>query len=137
MLELARVHALERVQFGRPIAAFQACGTGWPRPRGIEAAAALLDAAWTKPLPATAGMAKAFAAGRPQRSAPLPTGTGGIGFTTETRCTSLPEDDRVWISCSCRNALTRQLGTDMLRSGTLRPPSPSDRAQGGRRTARL
>ena len=49
MLELARVHALERIQFGQPIAAFQAV-----RHRladtlvAIEAADAALDSAWRR-----------------------------------------------------------------------------------------
>jgi hypothetical protein len=84
MLELARGHALDRVQFGRPIASFQAV-----RHRladslvAVEAAAALADAAWEDP--ATYGaMAKAFAG----RSARTVSGhcqqvLAGIGFTTE------------------------------------------------------
>ena len=85
MLELARTHALERVQFGRPIGAFQAV-----RHRladslvAIEAAASLLDAAWDDPSPVTAGMAKAFA-GRSARTVArhCQQVLAGIGFTTE------------------------------------------------------
>ena len=67
MLELARTHALERMQFGPRSGA-----SGRPPPSGrglvaLEAAAALLDAAWEDPSPAIAGMAKAFA-GRSART---------------------------------------------------------------------
>jgi alkylation response protein AidB-like acyl-CoA dehydrogenase len=85
MLELARVHALERMQFGRPIASFQAV-----RHRladslvAIEAAAALLAAAWDQPEAPIAAMAKAMA-GRSARTVGrhCQQVLAGIGFTTE------------------------------------------------------
>ncbi|MCU1352829.1 MAG: acyl-CoA dehydrogenase domain protein [Acidimicrobiales bacterium] len=85
MLELARAHALERVQFGRPISAFQAV-----RHRladtlvAIEMAEAVLDAAWLDQSPQTAAMAKALA-GRGARTAArhCQQVLAGIGFTTE------------------------------------------------------
>lgn len=85
MLELAREHALERIQFGRPIASFQAV-----RHRladtlvAIETADAALDGAWLDGTPLSAAMAKALA-GRGARSAArhCQQVLAGIGFTTE------------------------------------------------------
>ena len=85
MLELARVHALERVQFGQPIASFQAV-----RHRladsfvAVESARALLDAAWDDADGETAAMAKALA-GRSARSTARHAQQvlAGMGFTTE------------------------------------------------------
>jgi alkylation response protein AidB-like acyl-CoA dehydrogenase len=85
MLALARDHALERVQFGQPIARFQVI-----RHRladtlvAIETADAMLDAAWLDQLPHTAAMAKALA-GRGARTAArhCQQVLAGIGFTTE------------------------------------------------------
>jgi len=85
MLDLARVHALGRVQFGRPIARFQAV-----RHRladalvAIEALEATLVAAADAPGPVTAALAKATAG----RTARAVTGhcqqvLAGIGFTTD------------------------------------------------------
>jgi hypothetical protein len=85
MLDLARAHALERVQFDRPVARFQAV-----RHRladalvAVEALDAALVAAADEPGPVTAALAKAVA-GRTARTV----GThcqqvlAGIGFTTE------------------------------------------------------
>jgi Acyl-CoA dehydrogenase, C-terminal domain len=85
MLDQARTHAIGRVQFGRPIASFQAV-----RHRladalvAIEALEATLAAAWDEPGSMTAALAKA-AAGRAARTV----GThcqqvlAGIGFTTD------------------------------------------------------
>jgi len=85
MLELARVHALERVQFGQPIASFQAV-----RHRladalvAVESARALLDAAWEDAGGETAAMAKALA-GRSARTTARHAQQvlAGMGFTTE------------------------------------------------------
>jgi len=85
MLELAREHALARVQFGRPIAMFQAVRHRLAEALvAIEAAAAMLDAAWPDHEPRTAAMAKATAG----RAARVTARHGqqvlaGIGFTTE------------------------------------------------------
>ena len=85
MLELARAHASERIQFGRPIASFQAV-----RHRlsdslvAVEAAASLLDAAWEDPSGQNASIAKSFAGcsarlvGRHCQQV-----LAGVGFTTE------------------------------------------------------
>jgi hypothetical protein len=85
MLDLARTHAVERVQFGRPIASFQAV-----RHRladvlvAVEALEATLDAADDEPGILTAALAKATA-GRAARvvSANCQQVLAGIGFTTD------------------------------------------------------
>ena len=85
MLDLARTHAVERVQFGRPIARFQAV-----RHRladalvAIEALDAALDAATDVPTPQTAALAKAIG-GRTARTvaAHCQQVLAGIGFTTD------------------------------------------------------
>jgi alkylation response protein AidB-like acyl-CoA dehydrogenase len=85
MLELARVHALERMQFGRPIASFQAVRHRLAESLvAIEAAQALSAAAWDEPDPGIAAMAKAVA-GRSARTVArhCQQVLAGIGFTTE------------------------------------------------------
>jgi len=85
MLALARSHALERLQFGRPIAHFQAV-----RHRladalvAVEALEATLAAAGDEPNPDTAALAKACA-GRAARivTTHCQQVLAGIGFTTE------------------------------------------------------
>jgi alkylation response protein AidB-like acyl-CoA dehydrogenase len=85
MLELARTHALEREQFGRPIARFQAV-----RHRladalvAVEALEAALAAARDEAGPETAALAKAVA-GRASRAVARHAQQvlAGIGFTTE------------------------------------------------------
>jgi acyl-CoA dehydrogenase-like protein len=84
-LTLAHDHALDRIQFGQPIARFQAV-----RHRladtlvAIETASAVLDAAWLDRSPVTAALAKATA-GRSARTAArhCQQVLAGIGFTTE------------------------------------------------------
>jgi acyl-CoA dehydrogenase-like protein len=85
MLELARVHALERQQFGRPIASFQAVRHRLAESLvAVEAADALLAAAWDEQDPVVAAMAKATA-GRSARTVARHSQQvlAGIGFTTE------------------------------------------------------
>ena len=85
MLQLAGDHAVERIQFGRPISSFQAV-----RHRladslvAVESADAALGAAWDEGTPMAASIAKAVAG----RSARLVARhcqqvLAGIGFTTE------------------------------------------------------
>jgi alkylation response protein AidB-like acyl-CoA dehydrogenase len=85
MLDLARTHALERHQFGQPIARFQAV-----RHRladalvALEAASSAIGAAWNDGLSLSAVMAKSVAG----RSARIAAGhaqqvLAGIGFTSE------------------------------------------------------
>ena len=122
MLELARVHALERMQFGRPIATFQAVRHRLAETLvALEAAAALLDAAWDDPSPVTAPMAKSFA-GRSARSAArhCQQVLAGIGFTTEHPLHLFIRRTIVLDQLlGAGSVLTGQLGTDMLRTATL------------------
>ena len=85
MLDLARGHALERVQFGQPIARFQAV-----RHRladafvAVEALDAALGAAADEPSPPTAVLAKAIAGNTAQTvAAHCQQVLAGIGFTTD------------------------------------------------------
>ena len=85
MLELAREHALARIQFGRPISSFQAIRHRLAETLvAVETADALADAAWLDGSPGTAAMAKAMA-GRQARTAArhCQQVLAGIGFTTE------------------------------------------------------
>ncbi len=127
MLDLARTHALERIQFGRPICSFQAV-----RHRladslvAIEAAAALLAAAWDDPSPVNASMAKS-SAGRGARTVArhCQQVLAGIGFTTEhpfhryyRRAVVLDQ------LLGAGSVLTAELGAEVLRSRTLPPLLP-------------
>lgn len=85
VLELARRHALERQQFGRPVAAFQAVRHRLAETLvAVESAEAVLGAAWEDGEPSTAAVAKALA-GRGARTAARHAQQvlAGIGFTTE------------------------------------------------------
>lgn len=85
MLDSARIHALERVQFSKPIASFQAIRHRLAEALvAVEGAEALLDAAWDDRSHRTAAMAKATA-GRASRSVGRHAQQvlAGIGFTTE------------------------------------------------------
>ena len=85
MLDQARTHAIERVQFGRPIAKFQAVRHRLAEALvAIEALDATLTAAWDEPGSMTAALAKA-AAGRAARTvaAHCQQVLAGIGFTTD------------------------------------------------------
>lgn len=85
MLELARTHALERVQFGRPIARFQAVRHRLAEALvAVEALEATLAAARDEPSPDTAALAKATA-GRTARTVATHCQQvlAGVGFTTE------------------------------------------------------
>jgi len=85
MLELARTHAVERIQFGRPVAGFQAV-----RHRladalvAVEVLDASVEAAWDEPSPQPAALAKAVA-GRSTRTvaAHCQQVLAGVGFTTD------------------------------------------------------
>jgi hypothetical protein len=85
VLTLAREHALERIQFGQPIARFQAIRHRLAETLvAIEMAGAVIDAAWLDRSPTTAAMAKATA-GRSARTVArhCQQVLAGIGFTTE------------------------------------------------------
>jgi hypothetical protein len=117
MLDLAREHALERMQFGRPIATFQAVRHRLAETLvASEAANALLDAAWLDRAPEAAAMAKA-SAGRAARAAArhCQQVLAGIGFTTEHPLHRYVK--RVLVLeqlLGSTRALTRELGADIL-----------------------
>lgn len=118
MLELARQHALDRIQFGRPISMFQAVRHRLAETLvAIEGADALLGAAWEDRSPQTAMMAKALA-GRAGRTAArhCQQVLGGIGFTTEHPLHHyirrvLVLDAMLGTACT----LTTHLGNELLR----------------------
>ena len=122
MLGLAREHAVERIQFGRPIAQFQAVRHRLAEAYvAIEAADAALGAAWDDGTPFTAAMAKAVA-GRSARtvSRHCQQVLAGIGFTTE-------HDLHLYVRrvivldrmLGDSRSLTRLLGEDLLARRTL------------------
>ena len=127
VLAQAREHALERIQFGQPIAMFQAVRHKLAEILiAIETAEALLDAAWLDGTDVTASMAKA-AAGRAGRLA-AKNGQqvlAGIGFTEE-------HGVHRWIRriffldelFGSSRTLTKKLGTDLLASRQLPPLLP-------------
>lgn len=85
MLDLARTHALDRVQFGRPVSQFQAVRHRLAEALvAVEALEAGLGAAGDDGTPITAALAKA-AAGRTARTvaAHCQQVLAGIGFTTD------------------------------------------------------
>jgi hypothetical protein len=122
MLTLAREHALDRVQFGKAIAQFQAVRHRLAETLvAIEGAEALLAAASETPSPELAAMAKSVA-GRSARTAArhCQQVLAGIGFTTEhafhrffRRVLLL---DQLFGSA---HALTEELGATLLRTRRL------------------
>ncbi|HXY26931.1 MAG TPA: acyl-CoA dehydrogenase family protein, partial [Acidimicrobiales bacterium] len=122
MLELARQHALGRIQFGRPIASFQAVRHRLAESLvAVESAAGLLAAAWEDPAPATAAMAKGFA-GRSARTVARHAQQvlAGIGFTTEHPLHTYVRRTLVLDQLLGAGAvLTRELGAEVLRTGSL------------------
>jgi hypothetical protein len=126
MLELARGHALERIQFGQPIAAFQAI-----RHRladtlvAIEAAEAALGSAWDEGSPAAAATAKAVA-GRSARTSTrhCQQVLAGVGFTTEHQLHHYVRRVLVFDQLfGTTRTLTRALGQELLATRQL-PPLP-------------
>lgn len=85
MLRLARDHAVDRIQFGVPIASFQAVRHRLAESLvAVEAASAAADAAWLDRTPMSAALAKAIV-GRNARTVARHAQQvlAGIGFTTE------------------------------------------------------
>ena len=127
MLELARTHALDREQFGRRIAAFQAVRHRLAETLvALESAQALLDAAELDGTVVTATMAQA-SAGRAARTASkhCQQVLAGIGFTTEHRFHLFAR--RVLVLdqlLGSSKALTRELGEQVLATRRLPPPLP-------------
>jgi hypothetical protein len=117
MLELARGHALDRVQFGRPIAGFQAVRHRLAEGLvAIEGADATLAAAWDDGSPLAAALAKAVA-GRSARTVARHAQQvlAGIGFTTEHPLHRYVR--RVVVLdhlLGDARSLTRRLGADLL-----------------------
>jgi hypothetical protein len=122
MLDLAREHALERVQFGRPIAMFQAVRHRLAETLvAIEAADAVAASAWEERSPSSAALAKA-AAGRAARTAArhCQQVLAGIGFTTEHPFEGYVR--RVMLLdqlLGSTRALTADLGRTVIDTGTL------------------
>ena len=85
MLDLARDHAVDRIQFGVPIASFQAVRHRLAESLvAVEGADAAVDAAWDDGTPLAAAMAKAVA-GRAALTVARHAQQvlAGVGFTTE------------------------------------------------------
>lgn len=127
MLALAREHALQRVQFGRPISMFQAV-----RHRladtvvAIEMAEAALDAAWADPSPLAPGIGKAIA-GRSARTTArhCQQVLAGIGFTTDHPLHRYLRRTLVLDQLlGAARSLTTALGHDILAQGALPKPLP-------------
>jgi hypothetical protein len=127
MLALAREHALERIQFDRPIASFQAVRHRLAETLvAIETADAVLDAAWLDGSPITAAMAKSVA-GRSARTTArhCQQVMAGIGFTTEHPFQRLVRRVLVLDELfGSSRVLTRRLGDDLLASRQLPPLLP-------------
>jgi hypothetical protein len=127
MLELARQHALDRVQFGQAISGFQAVRHRLAEALvAIESADAVLAAAWEDGTPTTAAVAKALA-GRGARTtvAHCQQVLAGIGFTTEHDFHHFARRafllDHLFGSTS---SLTRSFGAAVLSEGRLPPFAP-------------
>ena len=122
VLDMAVEYAKVRVQFGRPIGSFQAVRHRLAESLvALEAAAALLDAAWEAPSPVTAAMAKAFA-GRSARSVArhCQQVMAGIGFTTEHPLhRSIRRAIVLDQLLGAGSVLTRTLGAEILSSAAL------------------
>jgi Acyl-CoA dehydrogenase, C-terminal domain len=122
MLRLACDHAQERIQFGRPIASFQAVSHRLADTRvAIDAAEAALHAAWNDGSPLTAALAKALA-GRGARAARrhCQQVLAGIGFTTEHPLHRYVRRTLVLDGLlGDARSLTRWLGDDLVRTHRL------------------
>jgi alkylation response protein AidB-like acyl-CoA dehydrogenase len=116
MLELARQHALERVQFGRPIASFQAVRHRLAESLvAVEASGTLAAAAWDDPDPVTCALAKAYA-GRSARTVArhCQQVLAGIGFTAEHPFHRHFRRAVLLDQLLGGQALTRSLGADLV-----------------------
>jgi hypothetical protein len=127
MLELAREHALVRIQFGRTISSFQAIRHRLANALvGIEMAEAMLDSAWLDGTPNTAAMAKAVA-GREARTTArhCQQVLAGIGFTTEHPLHFSVQRTLLLDGLfGTTLALTRALGEELIRDAKLPPLLP-------------
>ena len=127
MLDLARAHALERVQFDRPIAQFQAIRHRLAESQvAIDAAKSALHAAWNQPTPFTAMVAKATA-GRSARTVARHAQQvlAGIGFTAEHAFHRHFRRVRVLDDLlGSAPVLTREIGEQLLSDRALPAPLP-------------
>ena len=127
MLSLAREHALERVQFGQPIAQFQAVRHRLAESLvAIEAAQAAVDAAWDEDTAFAASVAKAIA-GRSARTVARHAQQvlAGIGFTAEHPFHRYLK--RVLVldhTLGDYRTLTRELGAELVAARALPPMLP-------------
>jgi hypothetical protein len=126
MLDRAREHALDRIQFDVPIASFQAVRHKLADTYvAVEAARAALDAAWEAGSAFDASVAKAVA-GRSARLAAkhCQQVLAGIGFTTEHDLHRYVKRVRVLDGLlGDSRSLTRAIGEQLLRAGGLPPPA--------------
>jgi Acyl-CoA dehydrogenase, C-terminal domain len=116
MLELARQHALEREQFGRPIASFQAVRHRLAESLvAVEASSTLARAAWEDSDPVTCALAKAYA-GRSARTVArhCQQVLAGIGFTAEHPFHHYFRRAVLLDQLLGGSALTRSLGEDLI-----------------------
>ena len=117
MLELAREHALDRIQFGVPIASFQAIRHKLADTYvAIESARTALDAAWEEPSAFNAAVAKAIT-GRAARLAGkhCQQVLAGIGFTVEHPLHTYVRRVRVLDGLlGDSRTLTKQIGAQLL-----------------------
>ena len=116
MLELARQHALERAQFGRPIASFQAVRHRLAESLvAVEASGTLVEAAWEDSDPVTCALAKSYA-GRSARTVArhCQQVLAGIGFTAEHPFHHHLRRAVVLDQLLGGRAPTRSLGADLL-----------------------
>jgi len=127
MLQLARDHAVERIQFGRPIAAFQAVRHRLAESFvAIDGADGAVGAAWEVESPMNAALAKAIA-GRSARivARHCQQVLAGVGFTTEHPFHRYLRRMLVLDGLlGDARTLTNQLGEEMLSSRRLPPLLP-------------
>jgi alkylation response protein AidB-like acyl-CoA dehydrogenase len=127
MLEQARAHATERIQFGQPIGRFQAVRHRLAESLvAVEAAAAAVDAAWLDPSSFAAAAAKAVA-GRSAKtvSRHCQQVLAGIGFTNEHDFHLYAR--RVLVLdqlLGSARTLTRDLGAHLIGTGQVPPLLP-------------
>lgn len=127
MLRLAREHALERIQFGRPISSFQAVRHHLAEALvAIEAADAALDGAWIDGTPFAAAVAKAVAGSSAQVvRRKCQQVLAGIGFTTEHDLHRYVRRSMLLDALLGDAAtLTDEIGAELIAAATLPGPVP-------------
>ncbi len=126
MLDMARQHALERIQFGVPIASFQAVRHRLAEVLvAIEGAEAMLGTAWEENSGVAAAMSKALA-GKAARTAARHSQQvlAGIGFTLEHEFHHYFRRILVLDECyGSARLLTKELGQQLITTRRL-PPVP-------------